>query len=122
MQYLYCPPSQKIFEKLVFEQVNNYLAKNHKILLKKLELYCVKNTSLRWFTLYLRNRNQVCKVGRSVSKIERVTTCVPRGSNLGTLLSLLYIRDLPNCLHTSTLDLFADDTNLTVVLPIMILR
>ena len=102
--------------KKVFDTVN------HKILLKKLELYCVKNTSLRWFTLYLRNRNQVCKVGRSVSKIERVTTCVPRGSNLGTLLSLLYIRDLPNCLHTSTLDLFADDTNLTVVLPIMILR
>ena len=122
----------KIFEKLVFEQVNNYLVTNrlltpyqsgfrkghstcssllkttndwlinmdkgllngvvfldlkkafdtvnHEILLKKLELYGIKKTTLHWLTSYLSNINQVCKVGRSVSKSERITTGVPQGS------------------------------------------
>ena len=59
---------------------------DHEILLKKIELYTVlKTRTLRLFTLYLRNINQVCKVGRSVSKSERITTGVPHGSNLGPI-------------------------------------
>ena len=74
---------------------------DHEILLKKLELYGIKNTTLRWFTSYLRNRNQVCKVGRSVSKSERIRTAVAQGSNLDPLLFLLYINDLSSYLDTS---------------------
>ena len=95
---------------------------NHEILLKKLELYGIKNTTLRWFTSYLSNRNQVCKVGRSVSKSERIATGVPQGSKLGPFLFLLYRNDLPNCLDTSVPVLFADDKNLTVSDIEMILR
>ena len=86
---------------------------DHDILIKKLEFYGIKNHALRWFISYLSNRKQVCKVGMSMSNSESVIAGVPQGSNLGPLLFLLYVNDLPNCLGSSVPALFADDTNLT---------
>ena len=86
---------------------------DHDIMIKKLEFCGIKNTALRWFTSYLSHRIQVCKVGVTISKSEKITTGVPQGSNHGPLLFLLYINDFPNCHDSSVPALFADDTNLT---------
>jgi hypothetical protein len=48
-----------------------------------------------------------------MSKTRTVKCGIPQGSNLGPLLFLLYINDLPNCLTPSSASMFADDTNIS---------
>jgi hypothetical protein len=87
---------------------------DHTILLNKLEKYGLDNQSLKLFTSYLSDRTQLCNVNGELSHPCAVNYGVPQGSNLGPLLFLVYINDLPNCISQAKARMFADDTNLTL--------
>ncbi|CAB4002379.1 Hypothetical predicted protein, partial [Paramuricea clavata] len=86
---------------------------DHEILLKKLHLYGIKGTTYAWFESYIQNRKSICLMNGKKSHAREIRCGVPQGSNLGPILFLLYINDLPKCLETTKANLFADDTNLS---------
>ena len=86
---------------------------DHNILLSKLERCGVRGTALKWFQSYLYGRKQVCRINNTESSKTNLHCGVPQDSNLGPLLFLIYINDLPHCLQTTTASMFADDTNLS---------
>ena len=87
---------------------------DHSILVRKLCNYGTDQTSLGWFRSYLSDRTQKCSVNGHLSNAASVSCGVPQGSNLGPILFLIYINDLPNCLSVASPNMFADDTNITV--------
>ena len=86
---------------------------DHHVILQKLGNYGIDHSSLKWFRSYLTGRTQKCKVNDRLSNSASVKCGIPQGSNLGPLLFLIYINDLPNCLHHATPRMFADDPSLS---------
>ena len=84
---------------------------DHKILLKKLSFYGVKNNNLKWFKSYLSNRKQYISTDNCNTDMENICCGIPQGSILGPLLFLIFVNDLPQATLLDPI-MFADDTNL----------
>ena len=94
---------------------------DHKILIRKLELYGIRGYALNWFESYLSNRKLRVKC-RTVSNPTEVLSDeydihygTPQGSCLGPLIFLLFVNDLHLNLEFADCIQFADDTTLVFV-------
>ena len=82
--------------------------------MRKLASYGADHRALKWFDSYLSDRQQKCVVNGELSGARAVTCGVPQGSFIGSLLFLIYINDLPNCLSEALPRMYADDTSISI--------
>jgi hypothetical protein len=87
----------------------------HKGILSKLKYAGVSGSLLEWFSNYLTNRRQRVVISNSKSSWGTLSAGVPQGSILGPLLFLIFINDIVLDLQSSV-NLFADDTSLYIVI------
>lgn len=89
---------------------------SHSILLEKLRAYGFSHSLLLWIKSYLNNRSFDVVSGGYESDTFNILSSVPQGSILGPVLFGIFVNDLPYCLRSSTLYLFADDLKFSKVI------
>ena len=87
---------------------------DNELLLKKLSIYGATLSSVAWFKSYLSVRKQFISLGKTTSKQLTVKQGLPQGSILGPVLFLLFVNDMPLHVQKSTMDIYADDTTLSL--------
>ena len=74
----------------------------------KISISVVDSRVDAWVREFLLDRTHRVRIGGQLSEEVRVTSCVPQGSVLGTLLFLAYVNDNWRNI-VSSIRLFADD-------------
>ena len=71
--------------------------------------YGIRGHTFEWIESFLNSRLLQVVIDGHFSIDAKITSGVPQDSALGTLILLIYINDLPNCIQNTVCPLFADD-------------
>ena len=82
---------------------------SHRRLLFQAEFYRLRDCTSEWIKNFIHDRTQQVLIDGQLSSEAQVPSGVPQGSVLGLLLFLIFIKDLPESISSSTPRLFADD-------------
>ena len=82
------------------------------ILLKKLEIYGTRGTTLNWFISYLANRSLCVKCNNVASDEYKIEYSTAHSSCLGPFLLILFCNDIYKNIEESNILLIADDITL----------
>ena len=89
---------------------------DHQLLLIKLQSAGIGKRMIKWIESYLLERYQVVQIRRFYSDSFKVTSGVAQGSRLVPLLFAVFINDIVKVVEHCTMELFADDIRLSLII------
>ena len=85
------------------------------VLLGKAESIGASRLTTQWLRSYLSGRTQTVRIGKELSEVRNIPSCITQGTSFGPLLFILATIDLPRCVTHGEVDLFCDDITDTVI-------
>ena len=83
---------------------------NHRYLLRKLEHYGFRGTTLMWMESYLTNRSQYVNIRNHKSGLYKLDWGIPQGGILAPILFILFMNDIVHSSEIFNFSIYADDT------------
>ena len=104
------------FDSIYLDYAKAFDKVDHKLLLRKLQLYGIHPKIIKWIESFLSDRKQAVVVDGHLSILALIISGVPQGTVLGPILFLIFINDIEHCIMHSIIRCFADDTRISIAI------